>query len=39
MEAIAQHRPARSVVGVQALPMGALVEIEVWAYGPDAGIT
>jgi 2-iminobutanoate/2-iminopropanoate deaminase len=26
------HRPARSVVGVAALPMGASVEVEVWAY-------
>jgi 2-iminobutanoate/2-iminopropanoate deaminase len=32
------HRPARSVVGVTALPMGAAVEVEVWAYvGPPAG--
>ena len=26
------HRPARSVVAVAALPMGAAVEVEVWAY-------
>jgi 2-iminobutanoate/2-iminopropanoate deaminase len=26
------HRPARSVVEVSALPMGAAVEVEVWAY-------
>ncbi len=26
------HRPARSVVGVAALPLGAAVEVEVWAY-------
>ena len=26
------HRPARSTVGVAALPMGALVEVELWAY-------
>jgi 2-iminobutanoate/2-iminopropanoate deaminase len=26
------HRPARSVVGVAALPMGAAVEVELWAY-------
>ncbi len=26
------HRPARSMVAVSALPMGAAVEIEVWAY-------
>ena len=25
------HRPARSMVAVSALPMGAAVEIEVWA--------
>ncbi len=27
-----EQRPARSVVGVAALPMGAAVEVEVWAY-------
>jgi 2-iminobutanoate/2-iminopropanoate deaminase len=26
------HRPARSVVGVAGLPMGASVEVELWAY-------
>ena len=26
------HRPARSVVGVAGLPMGAAVEVEVWAF-------
>jgi 2-iminobutanoate/2-iminopropanoate deaminase len=26
------HRPARSMVAVAALPMGALVEVELWAY-------
>ncbi len=26
------HRPARSVVGVAALPMAAAVEVELWAY-------
>jgi len=31
-EVLGEHRPARSVVAVQALPMGALVEIEAWAY-------
>jgi 2-iminobutanoate/2-iminopropanoate deaminase len=29
-----EHRPARSVVEVSALPMGAAVEIELWAYRP-----
>ena len=28
------HRPARSVIGVVALPLGALVEVELWAYQP-----
>ena len=26
------HRPARSTIGVAALPLGAAVEIEAWAY-------
>ena len=26
------HRPARSAIGVAELPLGALVEIEAWAY-------
>lgn len=37
-EALGEHRPARSVVAVQGLPMGALVEIEAWAYGVDDAI-
>ena len=32
VEAFGDHRPARSAVGVAALPMDALVEIEAWAY-------
>jgi 2-iminobutanoate/2-iminopropanoate deaminase len=28
------HRPARSTIGVAALPIGGLVEIEAWAYQP-----
>ncbi len=31
-EVFGDHRPARSTVGVAALPGGAEVEIEVWAY-------
>jgi 2-iminobutanoate/2-iminopropanoate deaminase len=31
-EAFGDHRPARSTVEVSALPGGALVEIETWAY-------
>jgi len=33
-EALGGHRPARSTVQVAALPAGARVEIEVWAYRP-----
>jgi 2-iminobutanoate/2-iminopropanoate deaminase len=29
--AFGDHRPARSTIGVAALPMGARVEIEAWA--------
>jgi 2-iminobutanoate/2-iminopropanoate deaminase len=31
-EAFGDHRPARSTVEVAALPAGAAVEIEVWAF-------
>jgi 2-iminobutanoate/2-iminopropanoate deaminase len=31
------HRPARSMVAVAALPLGALAEVELWAYRPPAG--
>ena len=30
--AFGDHRPARSSIGVAELPLGALVEIEAWAY-------
>lgn len=34
--AFGDHRPARSTVEVAALPLvGALVEIEAWAYSPE----
>ena len=33
-DAFAGHRPARSTIAVAALPLGAKVEIEVWAYAP-----
>jgi 2-iminobutanoate/2-iminopropanoate deaminase len=33
--ALGDHRPARSLVAVAALPLGALVEVEVWAYSPS----
>jgi 2-iminobutanoate/2-iminopropanoate deaminase len=32
--AIGDHRPARTTIGVAALPGGAAVEIECWAYVP-----
>ncbi len=28
-------RPARSTIGVAALPLGSAVEIEAWAYKPE----
>ena len=33
-EAFGGQRPARSTVAVAALPLGARVEVEVWAYAP-----
>jgi 2-iminobutanoate/2-iminopropanoate deaminase len=33
-EVIGEHRPARSTVGVAWLPLGAVFEVEVWAYRP-----
>ena len=32
-----EHRPARSAVAVSALPLGAAVEIEVWAHRSSGG--
>ncbi len=29
-----EHRPTRSTVAVAALPLGARVEVEAWAYAP-----
>ena len=34
LEALGDHRPARSAFAVGALPLGAKVEIEAWAYRP-----
>jgi 2-iminobutanoate/2-iminopropanoate deaminase len=28
------HRPARTAIGVAALPLGARVEVELWAHAP-----
>ena len=33
--AIGPHRPARTTIGVAALPAGALVEIECWVHLPE----
>ncbi|MCP3991515.1 MAG: RidA family protein [Actinomycetia bacterium] len=32
LDAFGDHRPARSAVAVAALPIGASIEIEAWAY-------
>ena len=32
VEAFGDHRPARSAVAVAGLPLGALVEVEAWAW-------
>jgi 2-iminobutanoate/2-iminopropanoate deaminase len=32
LECFEGHRPARSAIGVAELPMGALVELEAWAF-------
>jgi 2-iminobutanoate/2-iminopropanoate deaminase len=32
VEAFGQHRPARTLVEVSALPLGASIEIEAWAH-------
>ena len=32
MAAFGDHRPARSAIGVAELPVGALVEVEAWAW-------
>src|SRR6056300_1285936 len=33
--AFGDHRPARSTIGVAALPLNGAVEIEAWAYLPE----
>ena len=32
VDCFGDHRPARSAVGVAELPLGALVEVEAWAW-------
>ncbi len=34
VEYFTDNRPTRSAVGVAALPIGARVEVEAWAYAP-----
>jgi 2-iminobutanoate/2-iminopropanoate deaminase len=34
VEYFTEDRPARSAVAVAALPVGARVEVEAWAYAP-----
>ena len=34
-QAFGEHRPARATVAVAALPLGAAVEVEAWAYSPQ----
>jgi 2-iminobutanoate/2-iminopropanoate deaminase len=34
VEYFSENRPARSAVAVAALPVGARVEVEAWAYAP-----
>ncbi|MBS1847902.1 MAG: RidA family protein [Actinobacteria bacterium] len=36
VEVFGDSRPARTACGVNELPLGALVEIEAWAYAPRA---
>ncbi len=31
-EAVGAHRPARTTIGIAALPLGATVEVECWAH-------
>jgi 2-iminobutanoate/2-iminopropanoate deaminase len=35
VEVLGDHRPARTLVEVSGLPIGALVEIEAWALPKD----
>ena len=36
---LARYRAVAAVVAVAGLPMGALVEIEAWAYGVDDAVS
>jgi 2-iminobutanoate/2-iminopropanoate deaminase len=34
VEVFGDHRPTRSAIAVAALPLGARVEVEAWAFAP-----
>jgi 2-iminobutanoate/2-iminopropanoate deaminase len=34
VESFTENRPTRSAVAVAALPVGARIEVEAWAYAP-----
>jgi 2-iminobutanoate/2-iminopropanoate deaminase len=34
-ETFPEPRPSRSAVAVAALPLGAMIEVEAWAYRPE----
>ena len=36
VEALGDHRPARSCIAVSALPSGGQFEVEAWAYKPQS---
>lgn len=36
VEVFGDHRPARSAVAVAALPIGARIEVEAWAYRTES---
>lgn len=38
VEGFGGSRPARSTIGVAALPFGGVVEIEAWAYKPETRV-
>ena len=39
IEFFGNHRPARTAIGVGALPLGASIEIELWAVDPSESST
>ncbi len=39
VEYFSQNRPTRSAVAVAALPIGARIEVEAWAYAPVVSLS